>query len=121
MRPECGFESARAPKPESRAPLSSDLRDFPAPHRQRGLPLRWKPRKAAAPLSRILSPLRSFCLRVSGAVAPSAPRHRLARTLKKRGRKTWQGVSRTGVKACRAECASRRTRALTDIIEGGGG
>src|SRR6185437_11856460 len=53
----------------SRTPLSSDLRDFPRQITRITPSVRTA---EAALLSRSSSPSRSFCLRVSGAVAPSA-------------------------------------------------
>ena len=61
-------------RPVRRAPSVRDLRDFPAPA---GAASSLRPSVGDAlrssPLSRVPAPARSFCLSVSGAVAPSAP------------------------------------------------
>ena len=58
-------------------PLSEDLKDWPARPivEMRRLPRRWgvPPVRDAAPAFQSAVPHQSFCLRVSGAVAPSAP------------------------------------------------
>ena len=95
----------------TRAPLSWDLRDFPRRAlRRRGLPLRWERQLNRASLSRSSSPSRSFCLRVSGAVAPSAPSSAIDA----------KDLSREGSCVGQDRGASRRTAMLQRIIKGGG-
>src|SRR5579872_4456527 len=58
----------------ARTPLSWDLRDFPRhAFDGGGVTPSVSATTQIAPLSRSSSPARSFCLRVSGVVAPSAP------------------------------------------------
>src|SRR5580692_3691119 len=92
---------ARARRTGTARPLSSDLRDFPAfagyPFGESGI---------TALLSRIPSPSRSFCLRVSGRL--------LLRRLR-------AGLSREGSIDSRHARASLRARTLQRIIKRRGG
>src|ERR1051326_8747884 len=56
---------------ETVTPLSGNLKD--SPRDRPSVYLFGETRERARLLSRVPSPCRSFCLRVSGAVAPSAP------------------------------------------------
>ncbi len=116
FRGNCHFgPDARVHALTSAAPLSSNLRDFPGTLRKRAPDY---PFGGNHPIGmdsftfqKFITRSRSFCLRVSGAVAPSAPSFAEAS----------EGVSREGSCAWPTLQRLRRTGMLQSIIKRGRG